>query len=47
MSTKMKKNYVAPETISVKLDSVSLICNSDFDMQGERIDYGDPTNLTW
>ena len=43
MNTKMKENYVAPETISVELVSESLICNSEITgIESDRIDYGDP-----
>ena len=48
MNTKMKENYVTPETISVKLVSESFLCNSEITgIESERIDYGDPENLTW
>ena len=43
MNTKMKENYVAPETVSVELVSESLICNSEITgIESDRIDYGDP-----
>ena len=48
MNSKMKENYVAPETVSVELVSESLICNSEITgIDSERIDYGNPENLTW
>lgn len=48
MNTKTKENYVAPETVSVELVSESFICNSEITgIDSERIDYGDPENLTW
>ena len=48
MNTKMKENYVTPETISVKLVSESFLCSSEITgIESERIDYGDPENLTW
>ena len=48
MNTKMKENYVAPETVSVELFSESLICNSEITgIDSERIDYGKPQDLTW
>ncbi len=43
MNTKMKENYVVPETVSVELVSESLICNSEITgIDSDRIDYGDP-----
>ena len=47
MNPEMKKNYVALESFSVKLDSGTLICNSDLTLQVERNVYGLPENLTW
>lgn len=48
MNTKMKENYVAPETISIELVSESFICNSEITgIASDRIDYGDPQDLTW
>lgn len=43
MNTKMKENYVTPETISVKLVSESFICDSEITgIDSGRIDYGAP-----
>lgn len=48
MNIKMEENYVAPETVSVELVSESIICNSEITgIDSDRIDYGDPENLTW
>lgn len=48
MNSKMEENYVAPETVSVELVSESIICNSEITgIDSERIDYGNPENLTW
>ena len=48
MNSKMEENYVAPETVSVELVSESIICNSEITgIESERIDYGNPQDLTW
>ncbi len=48
MNTRMKENFVAPETISVELVSESFICDSEITgIDSERIDYGNPQDLTW
>jgi len=48
MNTKMKENYVAPETVSVELVSESFLCNSEITaIDSDRIDYGTPEELTW
>ena len=48
MNTKLKENYIAPETVSVELVSESLICNSEITgIDSDRIDYGTPEELTW
>lgn len=48
MKTKMKKNYVVPQTEEMKLISENLICDSQITgIDSERIDYGNPENLTW
>ena len=48
MNTKMKENYVAPETVSVELVSESFICDSEITgIVSDRIDYGDPNEITW
>ena len=48
MNTRMKENYVAPETISVELVFESFICDSEITgIDSERIDYGNPQDLTW
>lgn len=48
MNTKMKENYVAPESVSFELVSEGFICNSQLTgISGERIDYDDPQILIW
>lgn len=44
----MKENYVTPETISIELVSESFICDSEITgIHSDRIDYGDPNEITW
>jgi hypothetical protein len=49
MDTIKKKNYVAPETFSVKMVSGSLICGSEEpqSFSGERSNYGEAQPYTW
>jgi hypothetical protein len=48
ITKKKKENYVAPETISVRLISERFLCNSDITgIDSERIDYGPPQILSW
>lgn len=48
MKTKMKENYVVPQTEEMELISENLICDSQITgIDSERIDYGNPENLTW
>lgn len=48
MNTKTKENYVAPETIPVELVSESFLCNSEITaIDSDRIDYGNPNEITW
>lgn len=44
----MKLQYVTPETSSVKVVSEAFVCTSGISaLDGERIDYGSPEDLTW
>jgi len=49
MNTKIKENYVTPESLSVVLASESIICTGSeiTGMDAERIDYGGPEYLNW
>ena len=48
MKTKMKENYVVPQAEEMELISENLICDSQITgIDSERIDYGNPENLTW
>ncbi len=48
MKNNTKESYVAPETFSVKVVSENFLCNSEITgIDSERLDYGDPENLTW
>jgi hypothetical protein len=48
MKTKMKENYVVPQTEEMELISENLICDSQITgIDSDRIDYGNPENLTW
>lgn len=45
----MKQQYVAPETVIVKVVSEAFICQSDvFTLDNvDRLDYGDPVVMEW
>lgn len=45
----MKQDYVAPDTVSVKLVSENFICDSTdiSNLLGDRDDYGLPEIIVW
>lgn len=48
MNTKLKENYIAPETFSVRLISEGFLCNSETTgIDSSRIDYGLPEGIIW
>ena len=48
MKTKLKENYVVPQTEEMELISENFICDSKITgIDRDRIDYGNPENLTW
>lgn len=48
MKTKMKENYVVPQTEEMELIFENFICDSQITgIDSDRIDYGNPENLTW
>jgi len=48
MKTKLKENYVVPQTEEMELISENFICDSQITgIDSDRIDYGNPENLTW
>lgn len=48
MKIQMKENYVVPQMDAMELISENFICDSQITgIDSDRIDYGNPENLTW